>query len=113
MTASTEQCSTAEDRLGPACVDDLGAMLLALLSEHWILRDRFAVLESLMLARGALRPGELDDHVPTQEAAAELERLRDRIVGSVIGAPLAARDSSVDAILRRAGMTRPRPEQGV
>ncbi len=94
----------SEDQLGPICVDDLGRMLLALLSEHWILRDRFAMLEALMVERGALRPGELDDGVPTPEQAVVLERLRDRVVGAVIGAPLAARDNSVEAILQRAGM---------
>ena len=93
----------SEDQLGPVCVDDLGRMLLALLSEHWILRDRFAMLEASMIERGALRPGELDDGVPTPDQAAALGTLRDRVVGAVIGAPLAARDGSVEAILRRAG----------
>ncbi len=104
--------SLSEDQLGPVCVDDLGRMLLALLAEHWILRDRFAMLEALMVERGALRPGELDDGVPTPEQAAILERLRDRVVGAVIGAPLAARDGSVEAILGRAGMVVPAPAGG-
>ncbi len=83
--------------------DQLTAMLMALLSEHWILRDRFALLESFMIERGLLLDGELDDHVPTPAQAAMLERLRDRTAAAVIGAPLAADQRSVAAILARAG----------
>jgi hypothetical protein len=83
--------------------EQLSAMLMALLSEHWILRDRFAILESLMIERGMLLPGELDDHVPTPAQAAIIEKLRDRTAATVIGAPLAAGQRSVAEILARAG----------
>ncbi len=76
-------------------------MLMALLSEHWILRDRFALLEALMIERGALADGELEDYVPSADVAARIEALRNRTVSAVIGAPLAARERSVDAILGR------------
>jgi hypothetical protein len=94
----------AEENLGPGSVDDLGRMLMALLSEHWILRDRFALLEAKMIESGALAPGELDDFVPPPGLAAEIETLRERVVAAVIGAPLAATDRSVEAILVRAGL---------
>jgi hypothetical protein len=81
----------------------LSAMLMALLSEHWILRDRFAILEAVMIERGVLSENELDDHVPTPEQAAMIEKLRDRTAAAVIGAPLAADQRSVAAILARAG----------
>lgn len=96
----------AETYLAPGNVDDLARMLMALLSEHWILRDRFAVLEALMIERGALAPGELDNHLPSPELAATIEALRERTVTAVIGAPLAATDRSVDAIIARAGLKR-------
>jgi hypothetical protein len=94
-----------DEYLGPMNIDNLGRMLMALLSEHWILRDRFAVLEALMIARGALAPGELDDHVPSEAEAARIEALRERTVGAVIGAPLAAQRRGVADILARAGFT--------
>ncbi len=87
--------------LGPESTEDLGRMLMALLTEHWILRDRFALLEALMIERGALAEGELDNYVPSADAASRIEALRNRTVSAVIGAPLAARNRSVHAILGR------------
>lgn len=83
--------------------EQLSTMLMALLSEHWILRDRFAILETLMIERGFLLEDELDDHVPTPAQAAIIEKLRERTAAAVIGAPLAAEERSVAAILARAG----------
>ncbi len=87
-----------QDPLDP---ETLAPMFMALLSEHWILRDRFALLESLMIERGLLADGELDDHVPTPAQAAAIERLRERTAAAVLGAPLAAEQRSVAAILAR------------
>ncbi len=92
----------AEAYLGPDSVEDLGRMLMALLTEHWILRDRFALLEALMIERGALAEGELENYAPAPPVAAQIEALRARTVSAVIGAPLAARDRSVEAIISRA-----------
>ncbi len=99
----------ADTYLADGNVDDLGRMLMALLSEHWILRDRFAILEHLMIERGLIAAGELDDHVPSQEVAAEISILRERAVTAVVGAPLAAADRSVEAILARAGFGKASP----
>lgn len=90
-------------------IDDLGRMVVALLSEVWIMRDRMAVMEELLAQKTGLTSGEIDDFVPSVEVAARIETLRDRMVASVVGAPLAARDRSVDSILERAKMSRPRP----
>lgn len=98
--------------LGPDNVDDLGRMVTALLTELWITRDRLAVLEQVLRERGIVLPGEIDDYIPDAAFEAELETLRDRMAGNVIGAPLAARERSVDQILARAGMQRPAPEEG-
>jgi hypothetical protein len=97
--------------LGPDNVDDLGRMVTALLTELWITRDRLAVLERLVEEKGVVLPGEIDDYIPDAAFEAELETLRDRMAGNVIGAPLAARERSVDQILARAGMTRPDARQ--
>ena len=85
-------------------VDDLGRMLMALLGEHWILRDRLAILEHVMTERGMIAAGELDNHVPSPALSAELSALRERTVTTVVGAPLAAVDRSVEAILARASL---------
>lgn len=98
--------------LGPDNVDDLGRMVTALLTELWITRDRVAVLERVLQERGIVLPGEINDYIPDAAFEAELETLRDRMAGNVIGAPLAARERSVDQILARAGMKRPAPEDG-
>jgi hypothetical protein len=90
-------------------VDDLGRMTLALLAELWIVRDRMAVMEQLMIERGALAAGEIDDYAPDAALADTLERLRTRMATAVVGAPIAAVERSVDQILTRAGMARPTP----
>lgn len=91
-------------------VDDLGRMVTALLTELWIARDRVAVLERILEDKGVLAPEEVNNYVPTPEFEVSLEKLRDRMASNVIGAPLAARERSVDDILARAGMSRPKPD---
>ena len=88
--------------------DSLGRMVLALLSEVWIMRDRMAILEKLLAEQGALAAERLDGFVPSGEFAGELAALRDRLIGNVVGAPIAPDDRSIDGILARAGMQRPR-----
>ncbi|WP_421738086.1 hypothetical protein [Caulobacter sp.] len=90
-------------------VDDLGRMTMALLAELWIVRDRVAVLEQLLIDRGGLTADEVDDYVPTGAFAVQLETLRDRMANAVVGAPIAAEERGVDQILARAGLTRPHP----
>lgn len=96
--------------LGPDNIDDLGRMVTALLTELWITRDRVAVLEQLLEDKKIVLPGEVDDYIPSEDFETDLERIRDRMAANVIGAPLAARERSVDQILARAGMERPRVE---
>jgi hypothetical protein len=88
-------------------VDDLGRMVLALLSEVWIMRDRMAITEELLFQKTGISSADIDDYLPTPEFSAKLEALRKRVVTNVVGAPLAAEDRSVDAILARAGLKRP------
>src|SRR3546814_21061000 len=86
-------------------------MVTALLTELWITRDRVAVLEQLLEDKKIVLPGEVDDYIPSEDFEADLERIRDRMAANVIGAPLAARERSVDQILARAGMERTRAEE--
>jgi hypothetical protein len=85
-------------------VDDLGRMVTALLSEVWILRDRMAVLETMLDAKGVVDAKSIDDFSFTPEQEAELEKIRDRMVSAVVGAPIAAREHHVEQILKRAGL---------
>jgi hypothetical protein len=84
-------------------IDDLGRMVVALLSELWIMRDRMAILEQVLVKSGALKPDAVDAFTWTPEQAVEIEKLRDKIVASVLGAPLAAEERDIDKILTRAG----------
>jgi hypothetical protein len=99
----------SERYLNESNVEDLGRMLMALTAEVWIMRDRMAVLERLLADKVGLTAGEIDDYVADAGFKADVERLRDRFVAAVVGAPLAARERSVDQILARAGLTRPAP----
>jgi hypothetical protein len=89
-------------------VDDLGRMVVGLLSELWIMRDRIAVLEELLAQKGVLTAGSVESFDWTQEQAETMEKLRDRMVAAVIGAPIAAQERSIDQILARAGYERPK-----
>jgi len=91
--------------LAPDNVDDLGRMLMALLSEMWIMRDRMAVTEKLLAEKAGLTSAAIDDFVPDAAFAAELEALRDKVVSAVVSAPVSAEDRSVESILRRAGFS--------
>ena len=84
-------------------IDDLGRMVMALVSELWITRDRLAALETMLDAKGVVAAGALDNFVPSAAQASMLEAMRDRLVASVLGAPVAAQERSVNEILRRAG----------
>jgi hypothetical protein len=83
--------------------DDLARMVVGLLSEFWIMRDRMAIMEELLVKSGVLAPDAIENFSWTPAQAAEMEKLRDKVVASVIGAPLAAQQRSVDRILELAG----------
>jgi len=95
-------------KLDTSDVDDVARMLMALTQEVWILRDRMAITELLLAERAGISAADIDDYAPNAATAAELERLRDQFAARVVGAPVAARERSVDQILQRAGFSRPR-----
>ena len=95
------------DYLDIANVDDLARILTALVQETWAMRDRMAIVEKLLEERAGIAAADIDDYVVDVTTRVEIEALRDRFVNKVIGAPVAARERSVDQILARAGMARP------
>ena len=88
-------------------VEDLGRMLMALLSEFWILRDRVAILEEMLGDKVGISSGDIDNYVPSPEFEARLQTLRDQVATAVVAAPLLAEDRSIDTILKLAGLKRP------
>lgn len=95
------------DYLDANNIDDIARMLMALAQETWAMRDRMAVTEKLLAEKIGITSADIDDYVADATFKGEMEKLRDRFVGKVAGAPLAARERSVDQILARAGMKRP------
>jgi len=89
--------------LDASSTDDLARMLMALIQEVWVMRDRMAVTEKLLLQKTGLTAQDIDDYVADAATTSEIEVLRDRFAARVIGAPVAARERSVEAILSRAG----------
>ena len=87
-------------------MDDLSRIVMALAQEVWILRDRMAVTERLLAERAGITAADIDDYAGDAAYKAVMEALRDRFAAKVVGAPLAARERSVDQILGRAGLSR-------
>ena len=93
-------------------VDDLGRMVVALLSELWIMRDRMARTEALLAQKGTVTVQEIEGYQPSPAITADIEAVRDRMVASVLGAPIAAHKRSVDDVLARAGLAAPAAHGG-
>jgi hypothetical protein len=93
-----------EPYLADGNIDDLGRMLVALLSEVWVMRDRMHALEELVSERTGLSIEEIDDYCPTGPSAERLDAIRARLVGNVIGAPLMAKQREVEDILTHSKM---------
>jgi hypothetical protein len=92
--------------LAPTDVDELARMTIALAQEVWVMRDRMAIMERLLAERCDITAAQIDNYAGDAAFKAEVATLRERFAGRVLGAPLAARERSVDAILARAGLPR-------
>jgi hypothetical protein len=84
--------------------DDLARVLMALVQEVWIMRDRMAITEKLLETKAGISPEDIDDYVQDTATRADMERLRDLYVNRVIGAPLAGRERTIPDILARNGL---------
>lgn len=89
--------------LDESSTEDLGRMLMALVQEVWVMRDRMAITERLLAERAGITPADIDDYVADAGDTAAIDAIRQRFVAKVIGAPTAARERSVEQILQRAG----------
>ncbi len=97
----------SESYLTPDNVDDLGRMVTAIICELWITRDRLAVVEEMLVEKGVVASGQIDAFEWPLAKAGQVEQLRDKVIGTIMGAPVAGRDRSIDAILDRAKLKRP------
>mgnify|MGYP000017557949 CR=1 FL=1 len=104
---NTPKTDTGPDYLGPESVTDVARMVMALMSEVWIQRDRQIVTEYLLETQGAVTRQEIDDFVPTGDLAERIAAERQRFANLVAGAPIAATQRSVSQVLERAGMDVP------
>jgi hypothetical protein len=71
-------------------VEDVARMVESLTEELWILKDRVAVLEQLLVDKAVVGATEVDEHEPDEELSALLRRERQRVIRKVLGAPLAS-----------------------
>jgi hypothetical protein len=76
-------------------------MLNALLTEHWIICDRVAVMERLLTERGVLAVGQVDTYVPSGDFAVTLQALRDTVFAKVLQAPFAGDSRTVENLKAR------------
>ncbi len=91
----------ADSYLAAADVEALARMLNALLVEHWVLHDRVAVLEELLVERGAIEAGAIEAHRPSADFSARLEALRGTVFANVLGAANSDERRTVDELRRR------------
>lgn len=98
---------TGTDYLGAESVTDVARMVMALMSEVWILRDRQIVTEHLLETQGSVTRQQIDDFVPRGDLAEQIAAERQRFANLVAGAPMAGTQRSVAQILERAGMAAP------
>ena len=93
-----------KDYLDEKSITDLGRIVMALMSEVWILKDRTMLLEHLLTERGSITPEEIDNIVISPELATKIDAERDRFATLVLSAPIAGEKRSVKEILQRAGI---------
>lgn len=76
-------------------VDRLLAMLLALMAEHAVLRERLLTLERVLAEGGSLPPGALEAFMPEPTVAADWDRERLDFIRKVLEA-----GSNIDELSR-------------
>lgn len=66
--------------------DRLLAMLMQLVTEHWAVRERTLVLEELLVEKGVLTKGELDEFRPSTETDAAWDAMSFELMRAVVEA---------------------------
>jgi hypothetical protein len=77
-------------------VDQLARQNTQLMTELWIVKDRLAVLEAMLVEKGLLAEGAIDDNPPQGELAQKLDRERERYIRRIVGIP--PEERSIDSL---------------
>lgn len=77
-------------------VDALARQNIQLMTELWIVKDRLALLETMLEDKGAVDRTTLNDMEPEGDLAEELRREREAYVDRIMG--LDPRDRTVEAL---------------
>lgn len=97
---STMRQPPSETYLESESLDYLARMNVELLSELWVVVDRLAVLEQVLVDNGLIGTGAVDNLKPTKSFQNRLEKLRHIVVGNVLGAPF-KNDHTVETLKAR------------
>lgn len=73
--------------LSEADVDQLARQNTQLMTELWIVKDRLAMLEALLVEQGIMAEDALDAAPPAAALAEQLDRERERFVQRIVGLP--------------------------
>lgn len=68
-------------------VDQLARQNTQLMTELWIVKDRLAVLEAMLVEKGLLDAEVIDDNPPEGALAEKLDRERERFIRRIVGLP--------------------------
>jgi hypothetical protein len=79
-------------------VDALGRMVMTLVTELWITRDRLAVVERILTEEGTLRVQAVDDYKPDEQFTQQLEAMRMVLSESILGAAMATTGLDIDSL---------------
>lgn len=78
-------------------VEGLGAAILVLTREVWVLTDRLAVMEAVLANRGIDISNDIEAFEPDEEMQAELNERGKRLTAGVINAIAGIRDDESDS----------------
>ncbi len=84
--AAASRVAKLETMLRPDQIDNLGAAVLVLARELWVVKDRQRVLEALLAEHGVVPPGAVADHQPGPELADALSNERTRYLRALMTA---------------------------
>lgn len=77
----------------PPALDKMVTMLVELMSEHWVARERQYALERVLEERGVIEPGAVDAYEWSEAEEARLAERRQRFIADVFRTLESARTS--------------------
>jgi|GEM_PF-1910408 len=87
-------------------IDIVARQNIQLMTELWMVKDRLAVLEKLLVDAGTLKPDALNQHVPGGDFAQTLEHERAAYVERIMALP--GDERTLETLKRRSATVRAR-----